>query len=184
MTFLRVFAIVCLSLSPFVSVAEEKTKPAEEVFDGSNFMILVGLQEQDGKRGFHLKYDKPQKAKALETYESGGYKVDAEQFSFGKGMQTVLHRFKAKGEKEKREIVVLYSGMLGLVAGGDGYYFYVAEEYKRSIRYYAMFNAEPTFEQAKQVVDSALTNPDSALIATTWEGKESSVFIFDSKRLQ
>jgi hypothetical protein len=96
----------------------------------------------------------------------------------------LLFRLNAKNEKEKRTVLVLYSGMLSLLAGTDNYYFYVAEEYKKSIRYYAMFKAEPSFELVSQVVESALKNPDGALVATRWAGKESEIFIYDNSRLK
>lgn len=170
------------TLLPFLVCAQEQ-KEAVENFKGSNFLILVGNQESNGKKGFHLTYEKPKKPVATQSFQLAGYDVKLEQFSFEPGMQTVLYRFVALKGKEKREIDVLYSGMLSLVAGGDGFYFYVAEEYQKSIRYYAMYINEPGIESAKKVVETALQNADSALVATRWAGKESSIFIYDSKRL-
>ena len=171
----------------YTTAAEEVQKAASEDLIGSHFLILVGAQEANGKRGFHLTYDKPKKAINKSTLEIAGYNVDVEQYSFEAGMQTILYRFKASKENAKREINVLYSGMLSFTAGtsgGDGYYFYVAEEYEKTIRYHAIYINEPSIEQLKAVVEKALMNPDSALVATRWAGKESEVFIYDSSRLK
>ena len=178
----QVVVLVVFSLLASYVAAEEVG--STEVLVGKNFMSLVLNQEQNGKRGFRLQFDKVKKPESENQLKLGGYEVVAQKYSFRAGEQTLLFRLNAKNAKEKRAILVLYSGMLSLLAGTDNYYFYVAEEYKKSIRYYAMFKAEPSFELVSQVVESALKNPDVALVATRWAGKESEIFIYDNSRLK
>lgn len=177
--------ILCAFISAY-SIAEDNRKEVIESFSGSYFMILVGNQEAAGKKGFHLKHDKPKKTTQSLTTEIAGYAVKVEQFPFEPDMQTILYRFSAEKGKEKREIKVLYNGMLSFTAassGEDGMYFYVAEEYQKTIRYYAIYKNEPDIDVLKILVEKALLNPDSALVATRWAGKESEIFIYDSSRL-
>ncbi len=113
----------------------------------------------------------------------GEFQVEIQKFTSEKSPQTLLYRFKTVNGKQSREILVLYSGVVSLLAKPDGFYFYVAEEYEKSIRYYSMYNGEPKLEALKKVVEAALLNPYSALVATRWAGKESEIFIYDSTRL-
>ena len=167
------------------SAFAESSPDSNEVFLGKNFSMLVLDQEKDGKRGFRLTHNKPKKknAESVELIQLGEFQVEVQKFTFEKGPQTLLYRFKAKGGGQSREILVLYSGLVSLLAKPDGFYFYVAEEYEKSIRYYSMFNGEPKIDALKRVVEAALLHPDSALVATRWAGKESEFFIYDSTRL-
>lgn len=176
--------LATLSLAIVSPVFAEVTSESNEVFLGVNFATLVMDQEKDGKRGFHLIYKKPKKAEFIETIPLGEFQVEIQKFTSEKGPQTLMYRFKSADRKPSREILVLYSGIVSLLAKPEGFYFYVAEEYEKSIRYYAMYNGEPTLETLKKVVQAALVNPDSALVATRWAGKESEIFIYDSNRLK
>lgn len=180
----KVLAGFCLFACLVVAVHAEDSLPvAQEHFVGKDFASLILLQEQNGKRGFKLKFDKPGKSIAEEKLELAGYSVVRQEYPFEKGEQTLLAQYIAQKNKEKRKILVLYSGHIGLLSNSEDYYFYVAEEYEKSIRYHAMFKSKPTAEQLKPVVEKALANPDGALVATRWAGKESEVFIYDSNRL-
>lgn len=181
MKYLQAFVFAIITFFASHVYAEEPT--SNEVFVGKHFMSLVLNQEQNGKRGFRLQFEKVKKPESENQLQLGGYEVTSQKYNFKTGEQTLLFRINAKNKEEKRTILVLYNGMLSLLAGTDNYYFYVAEEYKKSIRYYAMFKAEPSFESVSEIVESALKNPDGALVATRWAGKESEVFIYDSNRL-
>jgi hypothetical protein len=176
-------AFILASLSIFASYVYAGEPATNEVFVGKHFMSLVLNQEKNGKRGFRLQFEKVKKPVTESQLQLAGYEITSQKYSFNVGEQTLLFRFNAKKEKEKRTILVLYSGTLSVLAGTDNYYFYVAEEYQKSIRYYAMFNSEPSFESVSKIVESALNNPDGALVATRWAGKESEVFIYDNNRL-
>lgn len=177
------FILLCISLFPAISNAADRKTEAGEVYKGSNFLILVGSLEAEGKKGFHLTHENSENPISTQTLQLAGYNVEQEQYAFEKGIQTLLYRFIASREGEKREISVFYNGLLSLAAGGSGFYFYIAEEYQKSIRYYAMYNNEPSIDAVKAQVANALQNPDSALVATRWKGKEASIFIYDSTRL-
>jgi len=176
--------LVFLFVATISSTFAEEASESNEVFLGVNFATLVMDQEKDGKRGFHLIHNKPKKAESVESIQLGEFQVEVQKFASEKGPQTLLYRFKAVNGKQSREILVLYSGIVSLLAKPEGFYFYVAEEYEKSIRYYSMYNGEPKLETLKKVVETALSNPDSALVATKWAGKESEIFIYDSNRLK
>lgn len=165
------------------SYAEIETTEAKETFMGKDFASLVLMQEQNGKKGFKLTYKKPKAATQEAPVEIAGYTVTTTQYAFEADEQTLFARYTATKDKEKREIVVLYNAYLSLLSGTNDFYFYVAEEYEKSIRYHAMFKSNPTHEQLKPIIEKALSNPDSALVATRWAGKESEIFIYDSTRL-
>lgn len=180
----KILAGFCLFACLATAVHAEDTLPvAQEHFVGKDFASLIFLQEQNGKRGFKLTFAKPKKPIIEEKLELAGYSVVRQEYPFEKGEQTLLAQYLAQKNKEKRKILVLYSGYIGLLSNSEDYYFYVAEEYEKSIRYHAMFKSKPTAEQLKPIVEKALANPDGALVATRWAGKESEVFIYDSNRL-
>jgi hypothetical protein len=174
------FILIALILGLYTSAHAEISK---ETFKGSNFMLLVASQETEGKKGFRLTYDSPASKPSKEIHQIADYEITLEKFPYSPGIQTLLFRITAKKEKQERKLYVLYSGMVSYTAGTDSFYFYLSEEYQKSIRYYAMYMGEPTTETILKALEPALTNPDSALIATRWAGKESEVFIFDSNRL-
>jgi len=182
--YFKAFVFSAITLAAQVSFADENNQASHEVFIGKDFMSLVLNQEKNGKRGFKLQFDKVKKPESESKGQLGGFEVNVQKFSFKTGEQTLLYRFNANKGKEKRAVLVLYSGILSLLSGTENYYFYVAEEYQKSIRYHAMFNAEPSIEDLTKVVSTALENPESALVATRWVGKESEVFIYDSSRLK
>lgn len=184
MKYLKAFVFSAITLAAQISFAEGNDQASHQVFVGKDFMSLVLNQEQNGKRGFKLQFEKVKKPESESNAQLGGYEVNIQKFNFKTGEQTLLYRFNANKGKEKRAVLVLYSGMLSLLSGTENYYFYVAEEYQKSIRYHAMFNAEPSFEELSKVISAALENPESALVATRWAGKESEVFIYDSGRLK
>ncbi len=179
---MKIIGALLFTFFATICTAKEVNDPAQPIFSGKLFMTLVLNQEKDGKRGFHLTYKKGKKGPAINTGSLAGYEIKTDTFNFVPGMQTLLYKFNAKGPKGKRKIFVLYNGLLSLIAE-NGFYFYIAEEYEKSIRYYAMFDAQPSLEQVTSVIESALADPDTALVATRWEGKESSIFIYDSERL-
>lgn len=184
MKYLKAFVLSVITLVAQASFAEENNQTSNQVYIGKDFMSLVLNQEKNGKRGFKLQFEKVKKPESESSVQLSGYEVNVQKFNFKTGEQTLLYRFNANKGKEKRAVLVLYSGMLSLLSGTENYYFYVAEEYQKSIRYYAMFNAEPSFDELNRVISTALENPESALVATRWAGKESEVFIYDSGRLK
>lgn len=184
MKYLKVLVFSVIAFIAQVAIAEENNQKSNKVFLGKDFMSLVLNQKKNGKRGFKLQFEKVKKPESESNVQLGGFDVNAQKFSFKAGEQTLLYRFNANKDKEKRTVLVLYSGMLSLLSDTENYYFYVAEEYQKSIRYYAMFNAKPSFEELSEVVSIALKNPESALVATRWAGKESEIFIYDSDRLK
>jgi len=176
----RIFFALLLS---GIANAQEILPEAKETFVGKDFATLILMQEQNGKRGFKLTFDTPKRSANETSFEIAGYTVTAIDYPFEKGEQTLATKYIATKDKQKREIVTLYNAYLSLTSGTDDDYFYVAEGYEKSIRYYAMFKSRPTIEQLKPILDKSLTNPDSALAATKWAGKESEIFIYDSTRL-
>lgn len=164
--------------------ANQQSVASNQVFSAKNYMTLVFDQESNGKKGFKLQYAKPKSPVSESKQTLGGFETLIKKYDFEKGQQTLLFLIEAKKGKEKRRLLVLYSGLLSYMAGTEGFYFYLAEEYEKSIRYYAMFNSEPSLAEVTMVAEQALANPDSALIATKWAGKESEIFIYDGDRLQ
>ncbi|MCH1918765.1 hypothetical protein L9G15_04895 [Shewanella sp. A3A] len=177
------FVLAVVLITPTAS-ASEASVTAHQVFEGKLFMALVLMQEQNGESGFKLEFDDPGAATGESTMLLGDYQATANEFALKNGIQTLRYRITAKNNDETRTFYVLYSGIVSLLAETNKHYFFIAEEYQNTIRYYAMFDAAPSLADLSHIIKDALVKPDSALIATRWSGKESEVLIFSDKLTQ
>lgn len=172
------------SLERCADVPEVNSR-SRQTFEAEAFLILAATQESGGRSNFRLTYEEPLSECIIDTFELPETTVMAVYSPWQKGPQTIHYRFVADGEVNQREVLVLYSGIVGLVMNG-GEYFYVAEQRDGVIAYYAMFKERPTYEAAKEVVTGVLNDKLAPLLATDWpEGSpESQAISFDAERLK
>lgn len=152
-------------------------------FDSTSFMVVAGELEAQGEENFRLIYEPPTAECLVERIVLSGHKLAATYNPREKGAQTLLYRFVA--EDNSREVLVLYSGMVGLVAKG-GHGFHVSETRGGIVSFYAMFKEQPTYEAAKTIAADILSGSAKPLLAVRWpEGaKEGEVVAFDDARLK
>lgn len=84
-----------------------------------------------------------------------------------------------------REVLVLYSGTVGLVLKGEA--FHVTEKTRDGvISFYAMFKEEPTYLAVKELAMSILAASAKPLLAVRWPAgaKEGEIVAFDSSKLK
>jgi hypothetical protein len=95
------------------------------------------------------------------------------------------YRFIAKSEEGDREILVLYNGVVGFLAGGH-YCFYITETRDRVVSFYAMFREQPTYPVTKQIATEVLSGNAKPLLAVRWPkgAKEGELVAFDTSRLK
>jgi len=153
-------------------------------FDATAFMTVAGLLEAQGEKNFRLIYDAAAEACLVERFEQSGQDVNAVYNPWQKGTQTLLYKFVRTSAEETREVLVLYSSMVGLVAKGQG--FHVTETRNGVVSFYAMFKEEPTYQAAKDLASSILTDSAKPLLAVRWPpgAPEGEIVAFDSSKLK
>jgi hypothetical protein len=148
-------------------------------------MTVAGILESQGEADFHIKFDAPGSECLLETFNTGTANVRASYSAFEKGDSTLLYRFAADEAANATEVVVVYSGLAGLVAN-KGSVFHVSQEKDGVISWYAMYREEPTYAVARSLVNDILAGKAQPLLAVRWPkgAKEGEVVSFDGKRLK
>jgi hypothetical protein len=147
-------------------------------------MVVAGELEAQGEKDFRLKYAVPDSECLVERFDLADGKVNAIFSPWAKGPQTLLYRFVAGTPEEPREVLVLYSGTVGLALKGQA--FHVTEKRAGIVSFYAMFKEEPTYQATKELATSILSGSAKPLLAVRWpEGaKEGEIVAFDSSRLK
>ncbi len=153
--------------------------------DSLALMTVAGALESQGEADFHLKYAPPARECLVKSFALPAGTVVATYNPFEKGESTLSYRFKIDRQTDDTEILVLYSGLAGLVAGG-GFVFYVAEERGGVISWYALFREEPAYPVIKELIGEIVNATTPPLMAVRWPtgSKEGEIVAYDSKRLK
>jgi hypothetical protein len=132
-----------------------------------------------------LKYAPPKAHCIVETFPAGEASVAAGYSPWEKGISTLLYRFTVSRPEGPSEILVLYSGLASLMAGG-GLVFHVSEERQGVVSWYAMYAQEPAYPDVKALAERIARGEAKPLMAVTWPkgAKEGEIVAFDSKRLK
>ena len=147
-------------------------------------MPLLLMLEGKGEAGFHPTYAPPASQCVFEKFDVADAGVQAIYVPLVKDAAPTLHwRFIASGA-EAREILVQYDGTAAVMAKKD--VFYVVEERKGSIAYYAMFRDQPTYAALKPLVASILDGSAQPLALVRWPAgaKEPVIDAYDTQRLK
>ena len=162
-----------------VTDARSKSRP---LFDGKTLMVSLSSLEAQGEAKFHPTFAPPSSQCLFDKFDAGVSPV-AIYSPFEKGEHTLHWRFTTT-TPEPREIVVIYDAMASFIARKD--VFFVVEERKGSISYYAMFRDQPTYAALKPVVTGILDGSAQPLATVRWPAgaKEPVIDAYDSKRLK
>jgi hypothetical protein len=165
-------------------IAPVKSK-SRQSYDGSTLMTNLLLLEKQGEANFRPSYSSATSECAWEKFASAGSQVTAVYSPFEKGEHTLLYRFLVPGSGDSREILVMYDAMASLVAK-KGDIFFVIENRRGNIAYYAMYRDQPTYEALKPLVVSILDGGAKPLASVHWPpgGKEPVIDAYDSDRLK
>lgn len=168
--------------SPCSGVIDARSK-SRQFFDGKILMTNLLSLEAQGEAKFHPTFAPPASECIFEKFDAAGMPVESIYTPHEKGEHTLHWRFTAAGA-EPREIVVIYDGMASFVAKKD--VFFVVEERKPNIHYYAMFRDQPTYTVLKPLVMSILDGSAKPLASVNWPpgAKEPVIDAYDSKRLK
>ena len=169
------------SVAPCAGITDAKSK-SRQLFDGSALMVGPSSLEAQGEARFHPTFAPPASQCLFEKFDAGSSPVEAIYSPFEKGEHTLHWRFFAA--PEPREIVVIYDAMASLIARRD--VFFVVEERKPNIHYYAMFREQPTYVALKPIVTGILDGSAAPLATVRWPpgAKEPVIDAYDSKRLK
>ena len=133
------------SVAPCAGVADAKSK-SRQFFDGKALMVSLSSLEAQGEAKFHPTFAPPASQCLFEKFDAGASPVEAICSPFEQGEHTLHWRF-TTAAPEPREIVVIYDAMASLIAKKD--VFFVVEERKGNISYYAIFRDQPTYAALK-----------------------------------
>ena len=158
---------------------------ARERRDSVALMTVAHILESQGESDFHLKFSPPAQECLVETFEVSGTTIAASYNLLEKGDSTLNYRFRVDRPDDDSEILVLYSGMAGLVAG-NGFVLHVSEERKGVISWYAMFREEPPYTALKELVTEIAQGTAPPLMAVRWPpgSKEGEIVAYDDKKLR
>lgn len=146
-------------------------------------MVSLSSLEAQGEAKFHPTFAPPASQCLFEKFDAGASPVEAIYSPLEKGEHTLHWRF-TTAAPEPREILVIYEGMASLIAKKD--VFFVVEERKGNISYYAMFREQPTYAALKPVTTGILDGSAAPLATVRWPpgAKEPLIDAYDSKRLK
>jgi hypothetical protein len=164
-------------------VTEIKSK-SRQSFEGSTLMVNLLILEKQGEANFRPNYAKPASECVLEKFTAAGAPVSALYSPFEKGEATLHYRFVASGD-ETREIVVVYDGLAALMSKKD-VIFFVIENRKGNISYYAMYRDQPAYAALKPLIVGILDGSAKPLATVQWPAgaKEPVIDVYDGKRLK
>jgi hypothetical protein len=164
-----------------ITDVKSKSRP---LFEQKALMPVLMMLESKGEAQFHAAYTLPSSQCVFEKFDVAGSAVQAIYSPMEKDPKPTLHwRFQVSGA-EAREVLVFYDGTASLMAKKEVYY--VVEERKGVISYYAMFRDQPTYAALKPVAVSIIDGSAQPLAAVRWPAgaKEPVIDAFDSKRLK
>jgi hypothetical protein len=164
-----------------ITDVKSKSRP---LLEQKALMPVLLMLEGKGEAHFHPEYAPPASQCVFEKFEVAGAAVQAIYSPLEKDPQPTLHwRFQLSGA-EARELLVFYDGAAAFMAKKD--VFYVVEERKGVISYYAMFRDQPTYAALKPIAVSIFDGSAQPLAAVRWPPgeKEPVIDAFDSKRLK
>ena len=158
---------------------------SRQLFEGQTLMFNLLSLEAQGEANFHPQYVPPASQCVFEKFEVAGSMVQAIHSPFEKGESTLHWRFSAGGA-EPRELLVIYDGLASFMAKKDSLVFFVVEERKGNISYYAMFRDQPTYAALKPIAISILDGSAKPLATVRWPPgeKEAVIEAYDGKRLK
>jgi len=151
---------------------------------GDTLMAALLILQGKGEAKFHLEDAAPKNECVFEKFEVAGVAVEAIRSPYKKSAESIrTWRFRAEGA-EPRDVLVLYDGTASMMANKE--VFFVAEERKGGISYYAMFRDQPTFAVLKPMVMSILDGGASPLATVRWPpgAIEPVIDAYDTKRLK
>lgn len=159
---------------------------ARERFETKALMAIAQELQAQGEADFHLKYARPAALCLVETFSVGDTLIAAEASPAVKSLSTLLYRFHVAGPGGRSEVLVLYSGMAALAAGGGDLVFHVSEERDGVISWYAMYGNEPGYEHVRPLVERIVSGRARPLMAVTWPkgAKEAGIVELDRARLK
>jgi len=164
-----------------ITDVKSKSRP---LFEQKALMPVLMMLEGKGEAHFHPEYAPPASQCVFEKFDVAGSAVQAIYSPLEKGPNpTLLWHFQVSGA-DARELLVLYDGTAAVMAKKE--VFYVVEERKGTISYYAMFRDQPTYAALKPIAVSIVDGSAQPLAAVRWPpgAKEPVIDAFDSKRLK
>lgn len=163
-----------------VTDVKSKSRP---YYEGKILMANLLILESKGEAGFHPAYAPTASQCVFEKFDAAGAEVQAIYAPYEKGEQTLHWRFRVNGA-EPRELLVLYDGTASLMAKKE--VFFVVEERKGNISYYAMFRDQPTYAALKPIAISILDGSAQPLARVNWPpgAKEPEIDAYDTTRLK
>jgi len=176
-------AELAAGVSDCVGVADVTSK-SRPYWKGETLMTNLLVLQGKGEAKFHLVTPPPPSQCVFEKFDVAGAAVEGIHSPFEKSSDTtLLWRFHTGGA-DSRDILVVYDGTASVVADRDVYF--VAEERKGSISYYAMFRDQPTFAVLKPLVTSILNGSAPPLATVRWPAgaAEPVIDAYDTKRLK
>jgi hypothetical protein len=181
-------ALLCASVASAVELAacagvvDVKSK-SRQYFEGKTLMTNLLALEAQGEAKFHPTFAAPSSQCLFEKFDVGATPVQAVYTPHEKGEATLNWRFVAAGA-EPREIFVIYDGMASFMA--DKEVFFVVQEHRTNISYYAMYRDQPTYAVLKPLVIGILDGSAVPLATVRWPPgeKEPEISEYDTKRLK
>jgi hypothetical protein len=164
-----------------VKDVESKSRP---YWKGETMMTNLLILQGKGEAKFHLSLVPPASECVFGKFDVAGVKVEGIRSPLEKSPETTrLWRFRTDGA-EPREVLVVCDGTVSVTA--DKEVFFVAEERKGSISYYAMFRDQPTFAALKPLVTSIIDGSAAPLATVRWPAGavEPLIDAYDMKRLK
>jgi hypothetical protein len=168
---------------PVCAGVQDVKSKSRQYLDGKTLMISLASLEAQGEARFHPTFVPPASQCVFEKFDAGASSVESIYSPFEKGEHTLHWRFTTLSP-EPREILVTYDGMASLIAKKD--VFFVVEERKGNISYYAIFRDQPTHAALKPIVTGILDGSAQPLATVRWPAgeKEPVIDAYDSKRLK
>jgi hypothetical protein len=165
-------------------VTDVKSK-SRQYFDGQTLMTSLLVMQGQGEKEFGPKYAPPKSECLLETFDVAGVPVAAIYSPFEKGDSALHYRFTIATASENREILVYYDSLATLMSKKDAIFF-VIENRKGNISYYAMFRDQPTYVSLKPVIVAVVDGNAKPLATVRWPpgAKEPVIDAYDTKRLK
>jgi hypothetical protein len=170
-------------ISDCVGVTDVPSK-SRPYWKGETLMTNLLVLQGKGEAEFHLEPEPPASQCVFEKFDVAGASVEGIRSPFEKSAATtLLWRFHTGGP-DSRDILVMYDGTASLMA--DKEVFFVAEERKGSISYYAMYRDPPAHAVLKPLVTSIMNGSAPPLATVRWPAgaKEPVIDAYDAKRLK
>lgn len=160
------------------------TSKSRPYWKGETLMTNLLVLQGKGEAKFHLETAPPASQCVFEKFDVAGVAVEGIHSPFEKSAAaSLLWRFHTGGA-DSRDILVVYDGTASAMADKEVYF--VAEERKGSISYYAMFRDQPTYAALKPLVTSILNGSAPPLATVRWPAGavEPVIDAYDTKRLK